>query len=146
MLCRLASGGGLRAPRLPARACAGTWQQRCNATTDPSPPPSPKPAAKGVAALLLQTGADAVLRGVGQVVFCNSPAKERVKLQSLAGVGMLAALGLGGGPALLFGAGAGTAVATASSALCGLDASARAAGLHGYALHKQHSALEYALH
>mmetsp|Transcript_32329 Transcript_32329/g.75474 ORF Transcript_32329/g.75474 Transcript_32329/m.75474 type:complete len:301 (+) Transcript_32329:56-958(+) len=45
---------------------------------------------------------------------------------------MLAALGLGGGPALLFGAGAGTAVATASSALCGLDASARAAGLHGY--------------
>ena len=66
--------------------------------------------------------ADECLRGVGQVVFCNSPASGAMILGALAV----------GDPWLAVNAAAGATAATAAARGAGLDAGATSAGLFGY--------------
>ena len=66
--------------------------------------------------------ADECLRGVGQVVFCNSPASGAMILGALAV----------GDPWLAVNAAVGAASATAAARGAGLDAGATSAGLFGY--------------
>lgn len=114
---RALSGTQLPA-RLRARARAGApgWQAFCAPRRGLSADPSSTDESS------LPAPADAMLRGVGQVLFCNSAAT---------GAGLLAALAVAD-PLLALHAGLGTAAAHTAHANARLDASARADGLASY--------------
>ena len=96
-------------------SCLGRAACRALCTSPPSPSPEDRLAEAS-------PFADAALRGVGQVVFCNSP---------VSGGAMLAALAMGD-PWLAALASVGVSSATASARLTGQDASMISAGLAGY--------------
>jgi len=83
---------------------------------------APKAAAAPQAGTLLPPFLDECLRGVGQVIFLNSPASGALTLAAL----------VYGDPWLGALAAAGTASATATARVAGLDAAAISAGLYGY--------------